>query len=107
MPSLPEASNYRATWLETTYSKHGHGGKGWDFGTCLWSPTLNKIGAHYYDVMKEPRRGDLVLHNYQFECRHTPKSRAGRTRATRSAASDFPSIHAPARQSPCAVCAFH
>ena len=64
MPSLPEASNYRATWLETTYSKHGHGGKGWDFGTCLWSPTLNKIGALYYDVMKEPRRGDLVLHNY-------------------------------------------
>jgi len=27
MPSLPEASSYRATWLETTNSKHGHGGK--------------------------------------------------------------------------------
>ena len=66
MASLPEASGYRAMWLETTKSAHHHGGAGWEFGTCLWSPSLNKSGARYYNVMKEPRRGDLVLHNYHY-----------------------------------------
>ena len=68
MAPLPHYEDFRAVWLETTKDKHQHGGEGWEFGTCLWSPARNKVNARYYEGMKEPRVGDLVLHNYE----HTP-----------------------------------
>jgi len=60
---LPPFSNYRNVYLETTKSEHDHGGEGWEFGTCLWSPKRNASGSRIYKLMNEPRPNDLILHN--------------------------------------------
>ena len=52
-------------WIEITKSEHKHGGKGWEFGTCLWSPSRNRAGSDRYGIMRRPRVGDLVLHFYR------------------------------------------
>jgi hypothetical protein len=50
-------------WIEDTKtSSHGHGGAGWEFGTCLWSPSSNKISHDQYALMREPNTDDLVIH---------------------------------------------
>jgi 5-methylcytosine-specific restriction endonuclease McrA len=49
-------------WLEITRDDHGHGGPGWEFGTCLWSPSRNRAGHDRYRIMREPREGDAVIH---------------------------------------------
>ena len=41
---------------------HGHGGPGWEFGTCLWSPRLNRAGHDAYVLMRAPLGNDLVIH---------------------------------------------
>ncbi|MGN7761288.1 HNH endonuclease [Paenibacillus sp. 22594] len=51
-------------YFEITKSSHKHGGLGWEFGTCLWSPTQNRAGIDRYALMREPRKGDLILHFY-------------------------------------------
>jgi hypothetical protein len=48
-------------WFENTKSAHEHGGPGWEFGTCLWSPSKAKGGVDWYKAMREVRQGDLVL----------------------------------------------
>jgi AAA domain (dynein-related subfamily) len=58
---LPERPPVRI-WIEITELLHGHGGPGWELGTCLWSPTRNNSGAKSYELMREPKRGDLVVH---------------------------------------------
>ncbi len=57
-------------WVELTRSEHQHGGKGWEFGTCLWSPSKDKAGGDRYAIMREPTRGDLVLHIYHHNWEH-------------------------------------
>ena len=52
------------TFIEITTSEHSHGGTGWEFGTCLWSPSRNRSGADRYANMREPTSGDHVLHIY-------------------------------------------
>lgn len=52
------------TYIEITKSDHNHGGHGWEFGTCLWSPTRNRIGHDRYSLMREPVAGDRVIHFY-------------------------------------------
>lgn len=59
-----EFSAHRAVWTEITSSEHDHGGKGWEFGTCLWSPKYDEGGSQYR-VMTFPEPGDLVLHFYK------------------------------------------
>ena len=60
----PQASHPgAAVWLEMTRSSHNHGGPGWEFGTCLWSPSRSRAGADYYAIMREPEEGDRVLHS--------------------------------------------
>ncbi len=49
-------------WVEITRADHGHGGKGWEFGKCLWSPTKNRAGHDRYSIMREPNPNDAVLH---------------------------------------------
>lgn len=49
-------------WIETTKTSHQHGGPGWEFGTCLWSPSSNKKGHDTYSTMKMAKKGDAVLH---------------------------------------------
>lgn len=58
-------SSHRAVWVEITSSEHDHGGEGWKFGTCLWSPTRDSAGGHAYRVMTFLEAGDLVLHFYK------------------------------------------
>jgi hypothetical protein len=62
---LPNFNGYRAVWIEKTKSSHGHGGQGWEFGTCLWSPTRGKTGQRIYINMERALKGDLVLHFYE------------------------------------------
>ena len=72
---IPPFTNYKRVFMETTKSEHNHGGAGWEFGTCLWSPIANAVGAKFYEIMKEPKPGDLILHNYHFSPDgKTPKS---------------------------------
>lgn len=51
-------------YIEITKSDHLHGGVGWEFGQCLWSPNRNRAGHDRYSLMREPKVGDLVLHFY-------------------------------------------
>jgi hypothetical protein len=62
---FPRFEDFSAVWVEKTKSSHGHGGKGWEFGTCLWSPTTDKSGKRIYKNMLAARPGDLVLHFYE------------------------------------------
>ena len=62
------------TFVEITKSDHQHGGAGWEFGTCLWSPTKTASGGDRYSIMREPRPGDDVIHLYNevlFTCSHS------------------------------------
>ena len=52
-------------WIEITQEDHQHGGPGWEYGTCLWSPTTNKTGMKIYDLMNQPEKGDRVIHFYK------------------------------------------
>ncbi|MCC7418660.1 MAG: AAA family ATPase [Planctomycetaceae bacterium] len=61
VPELP-ASPTGSIWLENTKSVQ-HGGAGWEFGTCLWSPSKASDGRDWYNTMREPHKGDLVLHS--------------------------------------------
>jgi len=50
-------------WIEDTKTaEHGHGGPGWEFGSCLWSPTTYKGGSDNYALMRQPVVDDLVIH---------------------------------------------
>jgi putative restriction endonuclease len=50
-------------WLEMSRDTE-HGGSGWEFGVCLWSPTRRQGGGRwgYWDLMQRVRKGDVVLH---------------------------------------------
>jgi len=60
---LPSLEGKRA-FVETTESTHSHGGAGWQFGRCLWSPVAGQDGRQIYEKMREPEVGDIVLHFY-------------------------------------------
>ncbi len=62
---FPKFDDLGTVWVEKTKSSHGHGGKGWEFGTCLWSPTTDKSGERIYKNMLAAHPGDLVLHFYE------------------------------------------
>jgi AAA domain (dynein-related subfamily) len=59
LPSVPPLR----VWIEDTKTaEHRHGGAGWEFGSCLWSPSANRQGADQYALMREPQIDDLVIH---------------------------------------------
>lgn len=62
---LKSFDSYRNIYIEITKSDHEHGGKGWEFGSCLWSPSRNKAGIDRYALMREPQANDLILHFYK------------------------------------------
>jgi 5-methylcytosine-specific restriction endonuclease McrA len=51
-----------SVWIEMTKTEHQHGGAGWEFGTCLWSPTRNSANVDAYSLMRSPTASDCVLH---------------------------------------------
>lgn len=57
-------SSFKNVWVEISKSEHHHGGPGWEFGTCLWSPSRDIALVDRYSIMRSPVRGDLVLHFY-------------------------------------------
>lgn len=57
-------TSYKNVWIEITEETHNHGGEGWEFGTCLWSPTLGSSGKKSYEFMLKPQIEDAVLHIY-------------------------------------------
>jgi MoxR-like ATPase len=59
---LPENPSVNV-WMEMTKTSHKHGGSGWEYGTCLWSPSKATDGKDWYNTMREPIPGDLVLHS--------------------------------------------
>ena len=59
--TLPE-SPATSVWIEMTRSDHKHGGEGWEFGTCLWSPSKASDGKDWYRLMREAKTGDIVIH---------------------------------------------
>jgi MoxR-like ATPase len=63
LPDVPPAS----VWLEFTKSSHLHGGPGWEYGTCLWSPSAASDGRDWYSSMREAAPGDLVIHSCDSE----------------------------------------
>ena len=55
-------------WIETRKERHALGNDDrddWAYGKVLWSPTTNKAGSKTYELMKQPVKGDLVLHFYE------------------------------------------
>lgn len=59
LPSVPPPR----VWIEDTKTTtHGHGGPGWEFGSCLWSPSAYEGGSDHYALMREPQIDDLVIH---------------------------------------------
>jgi MoxR-like ATPase len=61
-PELPSVPPVRV-WIEDTKTAaHGHGGPGWEFGSCLWSPSAYEGGSDHYALMREPQIDDLVIH---------------------------------------------
>lgn len=50
------------TWIENTTSKYDHGGAGWEFGTCVWSPAQDRRGAEgKYKLMRQVSPNDRVV----------------------------------------------
>lgn len=63
----------RAVWVEVSRIS-SHGGQGWEFGKCLWSPVRNVSGQRRYQIMESVQAQDCVLHfrtdeNQQLELR--------------------------------------
>lgn len=49
-------------WIENTTSKYDHGGCGWEFGVCIWSPARDRRGAvGKYRIMQQVQIGDRVI----------------------------------------------
>ena len=59
---LPDVDAAGSVWIEITKASHDHGGKGWEFGTCLWSPVADRGGNKRYELMRQPVPGDTVIH---------------------------------------------
>lgn len=47
-------------WIEITNPVHG--GNGWEFGTCLWSPIFNKGKVKSWELMTQIEPGDIIFH---------------------------------------------
>jgi|GEM_PF-1735346 len=67
-PDLPVISSLppqpsTAVYVEMTKTAHQHGGPGWEFGTCLWSPSTRSDGhVDEYAIMRTVSPGDMIIH---------------------------------------------
>jgi len=52
-------------FIEISSDKYDHGGAGWEYGTCLWSPVVSDVGAKIYELMNEPSKNDQIIHFYK------------------------------------------
>ena len=59
----------RTVWFEMTKSANSHGGPGWELGTCLWCPGRKPSCGDRYNIMRDVRVGDFVIHCYDSQLR--------------------------------------
>ena len=45
-------------FIEITSDVDDHGGKGWEYGSYLWSPTKSDDGKDIYNLMREPIKNE-------------------------------------------------
>ncbi|MBT4110869.1 hypothetical protein HOE37_03365 [Candidatus Woesearchaeota archaeon] len=57
---LPKLKEGQSVFLEIT--NPAHGGSGWEFGSCLWSPVKDRGGSEAWKIMKEVQVGDIIIH---------------------------------------------
>lgn len=57
---LPELNATQNVYIEITNPVHG--GSGWEFGSCLWSPAKDKSGGKAWKIMEEVKPDDIILH---------------------------------------------
>ena len=57
---LPNLSPNQRVFIEISNLQHG--GLGWEFGSCLWSPEKNRANQASWKLMEEINVGDLILH---------------------------------------------
>ncbi len=57
---LPQLDINQKVFFEITNPIHG--GPGWEFGSCLWSPVLDHGGNHAWTIMNQVRPNDIILH---------------------------------------------
>jgi len=57
---LPESTPGNSVFVEITNPVHG--GPGWEFGSCLWSPVYDARGAKAWKIMETISPGDIILH---------------------------------------------
>lgn len=59
-----------SVWVEVSTNKFHHGGQGWEFGTCIWSPSTDRRGLlGRYRIMLDVTEGDLVINCCDFVVR--------------------------------------
>ena len=65
-----------AVWIENTTSKFDHGGPGWEFGSCVWSPAKDRRAVEgRYKIMREVQAGDLFINCYDGVITGTSKAK--------------------------------
>lgn len=57
---LPELNSNQKVFIEITNPVHG--GNGWEFGTCLWSPVYNVAGQRSWERMTKISPSDIIIH---------------------------------------------
>lgn len=57
---LPDLNSNQNVFIEITNLQHG--GRGWELGTCLWSPVKDKGGSRAWRLMNTINQGDLIIH---------------------------------------------
>jgi len=62
---LPNLKPDQSVFLEITNPIHG--GPGWEFGSCLWSPMKDKGGSEAWKVMNDTTPGDMIIHLLKLE----------------------------------------
>lgn len=59
-------------WAEVSTSRHQHGGNGWEFGTCIWSPAKDRRGSvGHYGIMLAVQPGDFIINCLDSKVRGT------------------------------------
>ncbi|MFC1648375.1 hypothetical protein ACFL1B_02840, partial [Nanoarchaeota archaeon] len=62
---LPTLKPNQSVFIEITNPEHG--GPGWEFGSCLWSPAKDRGNSRAWKLMDEVEPGNLILHLLKIE----------------------------------------
>lgn len=57
---IPDLNYNQNAFIEITNLQHG--GRGWELGTCLWSPAKDKGGNRAWQLMETINPDDIIIH---------------------------------------------